>query len=231
MCQKELLGRNEILDLLTKKIFDLPPLSQAALSNVLDIAKSRLNPLGQEILTDSGELFWLKDAPNVLVTGSLEEARSCIGMLLAKAPDKIGYITGGLEGIHLQIQLNGLTVDGTILTVIMGIEESGYSETKGRRPLFSMREKVSLWKQLAPDNSILFVIPQRPDFISPDDYYDWITQYLGVLKNIQIIYLGSKDDPPEIIQAHQRRAASQEHCLQLSLGAPPIHTTELLVGK
>lgn len=226
---KEQPGRIEVLSSLAKKRFDLTPLSQAALTSVLDRASGSLNSLGQEFLTDSKELFWLRDAPNVLVAGSLEEARDCVGMLLTEVPGQVGYITGGLEGIHLQGLLNGLTADRKISTFVLGIEESSYGEAKGRKPLYSTREKVLLWEQLAPDKSVLFVIPQRPDFVSPDDYYDWIAQYLGLFRNKQIVYLGSKDDSQEIILAHQRRAASPKHCLNVSLGIPPIHTIELLV--
>ena len=217
----------EVLNLLAKKRFDLSPLPQAALTNVLYRTRANLNPLGQEILTDSKELLWLKDAPNVLTANSLAEARDCVGLLLTETPGTIGYITGGLEGIHLQTILNGLTTEG-ISTFIIGIEESCYSKTKGRNPLYSTEEKMSLWTQLAPERSVLFVIPLRPDFVSPDDYYDWIAQYLGIFRNKQIVYLGSKDDPPEIILAHQRRAASPKHCLNISFGNPPVHTSELL---
>lgn len=224
---KEQLGGIEDLSSLAKKRFDLEPLSQADLASVFDRASRRLNSLGQEFLIDLRELLWLRDAPNVRVASSLEEAKGGIARLLTETPGLIGYITGGLEGIHLQILLNGLIADG-ISTFIMGIEESSYSSTKGREPLYSTKEKVLLWLQFAPDKTILFVIPQRPDFLSPDDYYDWIAQYLGLFGNERIIYLGSKDDPQEIILAHQRRAASPANCWRLSLGKPPFHTSELL---
>lgn len=227
---KEQSRRIDALNLLAKKRFDLTPLSQTALTDVLDRASGSLNPLGQEIIADTRELFWLRDAPNVLVASSLEEARDYVGLLLTEAPGQVGYITGGLEGTHLQILLNGLTADRRISTFVIGTEENIYtSKAKNRKPLYSTREKVSLWGQLAPDKSVLFVIPQRPDLVSPDDYYDWIAQYLGLFRNKRIIYLGSKDDSPEIILAHQRRAASPAHCLRLSLGNPPLHTSELLV--
>ena len=218
------------LSSLTKRRFDLEPLSQDVLVSVFDrvISSGELSELGQEFLVDCKELLWLRDAPNVLVASSLEEARDDVGLLLTEVPGRIGYITGGLEGLHLQILLNGLAAT-EIETFIIGLEEDSYVASKGREPLYTTNEKISLWEQLAPDKSVLFVIPQRPDFISPNDYYDWITQYLGLFRNEKIVYLGSKDDSPEILQAHQRRAASPNHCLNLSVGNPPLHTTELLV--
>ncbi len=215
---------------LTKQRFDLEPLSQAALTSVLDrvISSGKVSELGQELLIDCKELLWLRDAPNILVASSLEEVRDHVGLLLTEIPGRIGYITGGLEGLHLQILLNGLTATETE-TFIVGLEEDSYVASKGEEPLYTTNEKVSLWEQLAPDMSILFVIPKKPDGISSDDYYDWVTKYLGLFRNEQIVYLGSKDDPQEIVLAHQRRAASLAHCLNLSVGNPPLHTSELLV--
>lgn len=216
----------------TQKRFDFKPLSKAALVDILDrtISSDRLTRLGEEFLTDCKEQLCMRSAPNVLIAGSLEEARDCASLLLTEVPNQIGYITGGLEGLHLEIALNALTATG-IATFIIGLEEDSYILSKGRRPLFSTREKVSLWEQLAPDKSVLFVIPQKPDSVSPDDYYDWITQYLGLFRSKQIIYLGSKDDPMEVILAHQRRAASPKHCLNISVGHPLLlHTTEMLVS-
>lgn len=215
---------------LTKRRFDLKPLSQDVLTGVFErvISSGKVSELGQELLVDCKELLWLRDAPNVLVASSLEEARDNVGLLLTEIPGRIGYITGGMEGLHLQILLNGLAAT-EVETFIIGVEEDSYSIAKGRKPPYSMEEKVSLWEQLAPDRSVLFVVPQRPEFVSPDNYHDWIAKYLGLFGNEQIVYLGSKDDSQEVVLAHQRRAASPRHCLNLSLGNPPIHTSELPV--
>lgn len=216
---------------LAKQRFDLELLPPDALIDVLDrvISNGRVNKLGQEYLVDCIELIQLGNASNVLVADSLEEARDYIGMVLTEMPDRIGYITGGLEGLHLQVLLHSLTGGSKVSSFIFGLETDSYIVSKGRGPLYTTNEKVSLWEQLAPDKSVLFIIPQRPGFISPDDYYDWIVQYLGLYRNKQVVYLGSKDDPQEVILAHQRRAASPAHCLQLSLGNLPLHTSELLV--
>ena len=229
--QERAIGGDNLMSL-AKKRFDLEPLSPVALTSVIDrvISGGRVNKLGQEYLVDCKEIRWLKNRPNTLIASSLEEARDYIGLLLTEVPNPIGYITGGLEGLHLQVLLNKLTAEGRISTFIVGLEEDSYVAAKGRAPLWTTREKLSLWEQLAPDSSILFVIPRRPDFISPDDYYDWLAQYLGLFKNKQIVYFGSKDDPQEVILAHQRRAASPAHCLHLSLGNPPRHTSDLLVN-
>ncbi len=232
-CMGERLRKPEILNSLVQQSYSFELLSQIDLSHILGhlISSGRLTELGREFYIDIKELQefpLLRDSPRVVFARSLAEARAATNQLLIEASGFVGYITGGLEGGFLQIMLNGLVAGGEIDTFIIGLEEEKYVASKGRGPLFSTQEKASLWMQLAPDNSVLFIIPPRPESMSPDDYYDWISEYLGVFKNGQVIYFESRDDPFEIIAAHLRRAASPNHILSVSLGEPPLHASELL---
>lgn len=228
----EQLRKAEVLNSLTQQRYSFELLSQNDLSLVLDrlISSSRLTELGKEFFTDVKEIRWFRPSPRVTFARSLTEAREATSQLLMENSAPVGYITGGLEGTFLHILLDGLVTDGRIDTCIIGLEEEEYVAAKGREPLFSTQEKTSLWTQLAPDNSLLFVIPQRPEIISVNDYYDWISEYLGIFRKNRVIYLGSKDDPQEVIAAHLRRAASPRHILHLSIGKPPLHTSELLTS-
>lgn len=71
-------------------------------------------------------------------------------------------------------------------------------------------------------------MPLRPETISAEKYYDWITRVLGVWRNDRIIYMGSKDDPKEIKESHINRAASPQHILRLNIGENMFHTSSLL---
>lgn len=231
---RERLRQTEILDSLAGKRFDFELLSQPELTVVLrkKISSGELTKLGQDFLTDANELFWLRDAPRLCFARSLNVARAEVGRLLRQTSGNIGYITGGLEGLHLQRFLGGITISNFgIETLVVGIEEDSYTRNKGREPLFSTREKVSLWAQLAPEGSVLFVVPQRPGSVSADEYYDWITRHLGLYKNEQVVFLGSKDDPPAIKEAHLRRAFSPQQVLSLSIGKPPWHTSNLITER
>lgn len=226
----EQLRKPEVLNSLAQQRYSFELLSQADLSSVLDHLSSsgRLTGLGRESFIDIKELPLLMDSPHVVFARSLVEAREATNELLRETSGLVGYITGGLEGGFLQIMLNGLVAGGEINTCIIGLEEEGYVASKGRESLFSTQEKTSLWMEMAPDDSIVFVIPPRPEMISADDYYDWIAEYLGIFRNGQIVYLGSKDDSLEVFAAHIRRAASPKHVLRVSVGKPPRHTSELL---
>lgn len=165
---KEQYIASDMLLSLAKRRFDYKPLSKTDLTTVLNrvISSGRVTELGQEFLIDCRELQWLKDDPNILVASSLEETRDHIGCLLTETSGQIGYITGGMEGLHLHWLLNGLTATtadtaATVDTFIIGIEEGSYVVAKGRCPLFSTNEKVALWETLAPERSIIFVIPKK----------------------------------------------------------------------
>lgn len=188
----------------------------------------RIGMLGDQFLVDCRELPLFRAESMVKVASSLYDTKANIELKLNESHGLAGYITGGLEGLHLQMILNGLEIDG-INPLIMGVEEDSYVRKKGREPLFTTQEKLALWEKLAPDNSLIFVIPLRPDHINPDIYYDFISDYLGLFKNKRVIYLGATDDPPEVKSAHLRRAASPKHCLNFSMGQPPIHTSQLLI--
>lgn len=153
--------------------------------------KNRLTQLGQEFITDAEELLYLSDSREVEVSCSLKEAKASIKNVLSRQKYPFGYITGGLEGIHLHRLFDGLVVSG-ISAMILGLEESDYTNSKGRQPLYTTAEKMALWQKYAPSGSLVFVIPRRPDHISPNDYYDWITQYLGIWKNSKVIFLVRK---------------------------------------
>lgn len=228
----EQLRKPEILNSLAQQRYSFELLSQTDLSHTLDhlISSDRLTRLGREFFVDIKELPLLRESSRVTFARSLVEARESTYQLLMETPGFVGYITGGLEGGFLQIMLNGLVAGGELDTCIIGLEEEKYVASKGREPLFSTQEKTSLWMELAPDDSIVFVIPPRPEIISADDYYDWISEYLGIFRNNRVIYIGSRDDPPEVIAAHHRRAASPNHILHISVGKPLLHTSELLTS-
>ncbi|MBI3887495.1 hypothetical protein HY310_00310 [Candidatus Microgenomates bacterium] len=123
-------------------------------------------------------------------------------------------------------------LDGLVIcklkTFIVGLEEEGYTLGKGRQPLLTFQQRMSLWSMIAPNQSVIFPIPPRPEQISADIYYDWISKTVGVYKNPRVVFVGSQDDPQQIKDAHFRRAFSSQHVLQTSIGIPPVHTTELL---
>jgi hypothetical protein len=219
----------ELLNSLAQQRYDLELLSVPDLVQVLKGLNPRLNERGKEFFTDIRDFLCIQNLPQATFAPSLEQAREEIDQLLTEIPFPIGYVTGALEmGFHHKIALEGLTVD-EVGTFVIGLEGEEYiASKKGRRPLFSLQEKVSLWMRLGPKKSVLFAIPSKPEWISSDDYYDWITQYLGLFKNPRIKYFGSEDDSWEIVGAHHRRAFSPKHVLRWSVGNPPIHTSNLL---
>jgi hypothetical protein len=185
-------------------------------------------------LIDLADLLLLRDLPRTQIALSLKEAHQQISEILNETHGLFGYITGGLEGLYLQQLLHGYKLMG-INGFFIGLEYPDYTSEKGRYPLFTMSEKINLWKVLAPNNSIVFPIPKRPTDIPPDTYYDYIASYLGCYKNDKIIMIGAPDDPSEIREAHRRRARTSNHCLSLgitfSTKQMPIHVTNLLDPK
>lgn len=221
-------NRGELFDSLAKKRYEFELLSVPELTQVLRGIHPRLNELGRKSYIDVEELMYLLDPPEVTWASSLEEASEATGRIL-ETPGFVGYVTGALEmGPHHKMILDGLTTYWWMNTFVMGIEGEEYVRAKGREPLFTLQEKISLWKRLAPDRSILFAVPPRPEGISADDYYDWLTLYLGFFQHPKVIYFGSRDDPREIVEAHHRRAFSPSRVLHRCFGDPPIHTSDLL---
>jgi hypothetical protein len=166
------------------------------------IANGKLTQLGRQIFEDAREWLWVRDPPTVIFARSLAEARTEVGCLLGKTRGAIGYITGGLESGFHHILLNGLVSDG-VGTFVIGLEEDKYIAEKGRTPLFTTQEKVSWWRYLAPEGSVIFVVPSRPEELPPDKYYDWLAEYIGLYRNVRAVYVGSVDDPAEVRAAHQ----------------------------
>jgi hypothetical protein len=233
--QSERERRGELFDSLAKQRYEFELLSVSELAQVLRAIHPRLNELGRKSFIDVEELMYLQDPPEVTWAPSLEEAREATGRIL-ETPGFVGYVTGALEmGPHHKMILE-MVLDGLSLrtywwmdTFVMGIEGEEYVREKGREPLFSLQEKISLWKRLAPDRSILFAVPPKPEVISANDYYDWIALYLGFFRHPKVYYFGSEDDSREIIEAHHHRAFSPSRVLHRSFGNPPIHTSDLLI--
>jgi len=216
---------------LARQRYSFELLSQEDFFRILDdlISSGRLTTLGKEFYSDVKEIPILKDpSVGVVFARSLDEARQRIDQLLAETPGYVGYITGGLEGGFLQLAIGALLGKGEMDPLIIGLEEDKYVASKGREPLFSTQEKASLWMRIARDNSIVFIIPPRPESIPPHDYHDWIAKRLGIFQNSRVVYFGAKDDPQEILIAHNRRAASLNHLVTTSFG-PPHHTSDLLI--
>ncbi len=192
------------------------------------LSSGRLNDLGVSAYENIIDLLVCKQAPQAVFARSLNEARGLIREQLRGS--RLAYITGGLEASLYQVlSLESVPLDG-VGAVAIGIEGEGYVRGKGREPIFTLREKVSLWMQLVPDHAqnTIFAIPPKPDELPSNWYYDWLAKYLGVFKNPQTTFLGLKDSTPEIVAALYRRAASPAHIDQRALGKPPVHTSDQL---
>lgn len=212
--------------------FDCELLGRIPLIKLFDkiIDRTPLTKLGEECLRNFQSTLILKDSPkNVTFAPSLKTARMTISQNLNDGGGPYGYITGGLEGWHHTIFTDATEARG-IRGCIVGLEQEEYIRKKGREPIFSFSEKASLWKNLAPEGSIIFPMPLRPESVSAGKYYDWIARVIGLWKNDRIIYMGSEDDPGYIKESHINRAASPQHILRLGIGVDVFHTSNLLVN-
>lgn len=187
---------------------------------------NNLTQLGRNFYGDIFDQLSLQPRRETWVAFSLKEARGKITELLAMIYGNVGYITGGLESRHHQILLDSLSVN-RISAAIIGLEGDNYIRNKGRTPFLTYPERFSLWPLVAPNGSIIFPLPPKPDGIASDEWYDAITQYLGVWQNPQVVYIGSADDPSPIKSAHLRRAFSPRNVVHITLGLPPVHSSEL----
>ncbi|MCK9368517.1 hypothetical protein M0R04_00905 [Candidatus Dojkabacteria bacterium] len=229
----------ELQEALIEEKVDIEDLSLNECSTILLNAAEGKPEVLYNILNDLSDLLFLRKLPEVHLALSLSEAQKNIATSLESTQGVFGYITGGLEGLHLSALLEGYSAMG-VKGIMIGVEHPNYTSEKGRVPLFTMSEKMNLWKVLAPNNSIVFPIPKKPSDISPDSYYDFIANFLGLFGNEKIIYIGAPDDSAEVKIAHERRAYSPNHCLKLGYTFPvdasgeitiPVHVTDLLKSE
>ena len=115
-----------------------------------------------------------------------------------------------------------------ITRLLIGVEDVGYIRRKGREPLFTLLEKLSLIKALVPDRTIIFPIPSKPPELSSDLFYDALAQQLYVYRRPGVFHIGSDDDYREVFEAKLGRALTPKNVLYLTIGRPPIHTSDLL---
>lgn len=191
------------------------------------VGEGRFTPLGKEFYVDLYERLILTNAQDVHVAASLHEAAHTARSLLSHG--RYFYITGGLEGIHHLYSIEAACARG-ISGIIMGLETPEYIVKKGREPLLTLQEKISLWRYVLPQGSMIFIIPPKPPELQSDEYYDWIGTIIGVFRNQNTYYSVVKDEPLSLIEAKRRRAFPGNLLYHLDVGVPLIHTTALLAA-
>lgn len=192
----------------------------------------RLTELGQSCMGSVYDALHLRRPEwGIEIAHSLADARLKIFDHLARSERRMGYVTGGLEaGWHHHSLIDSLPIDPGVYGVAIGLEPDSYIEQKGREPIFDLQERVSLWHRVAPANSVIFTIPKRPDGVVADEYYDWLADQVGVLKNPRIVFIGGADDSMEVKEARRRRATSEKNIVEVNVGIPPMHTSDLFVN-
>ncbi len=196
----------------------------------------RLNSHGIETFANVWDSLIIQNPPkHVSVMQSLEEARQAFETkgLTSLPQDRdayiyYGFMHGGMEcGWHHTVIVQGISLGYNLSGFILGIEYPSFKTT--REPVFTMEEKLAIWNYLAPDGSIIFAIPPRPEYIDPDYYYDSLIRRLGLWKNPHILYVGSSDDPPNMVEARLRRVHSPVLYKKVSLAKGWTHISELLL--
>jgi hypothetical protein len=192
---------------------------------------NRLNEVGLDFYLSAQELPIFVQSEGVTYASSVAGAKHLVEDRVHGVGCRLGYCTGVLDfGWHHFNVLHSIQYKYALDGIVIGLEDPSYKNKlfPGIDARVVMDHKIAFWHQVAPNNSIVFRIPPRPDNVTPDQYYDQLAVYLGVYQNSSVFYIGAPDDPESIHEARLRRAYSPEQYIRARI-AIGSHVSELLL--